>query len=101
MSDDRLTAEEREWLLGAMSESGGDTRPPKTDDANFLSQKITWDLFEKLFRSPIAAFINHEVQPWSPRPRIPFQPGETVQEALNRFLEAKKATSQPQETLSK
>jgi hypothetical protein len=91
MSDAKLNAEQREWLLSAIPEAApeGSRQDPSPDD--FLRQKITWDLFEKLFRSPIASYINRQMEPTGPYPRIPFQPGETVEESLNRFLAAKHA----------
>ena len=93
MSDDsKLNPEEREWLLSNMSEEAEDSHP--TDDTEFLQQKITWDLFEKLFRSPVASYLNHQIEPFSPYPKIPFKPGESVGEALARFLAAKKASAQ-------
>jgi hypothetical protein len=89
----------RDWLLSAAAEIAEEQHQPvqKSDD-DFMQQKISWDLFEQLFRSPLAAYINQAVIPWSPRPRIPFVPGETVQEALKRFLDAKRAAPHAEES---
>lgn len=89
---EKLNAQQKEWLLGAMAEAGGEA-PPEHSADDFIGKKITWDLFEKLFRSPIAGYINREIEPRSPYPKIPFDPSETVQQALQRFLDAKKSAS--------